>query len=350
MPCSPEQLAANRRNALKSSGPKTEEGKARSRANGLKHSLTGQGVVIPPEDAEEVARRSEVLEAEMKPSSELSRILIGRVAALSVRLERSVRQEFAAVAEKVRNARADFDDARRSEVEHMLSWITAEPATYARRLRQSPEGVDAVIRALLDVKADLTDSDDRIWHHGHFERIENLVGRRTTDFPASPIKAVCRAAWGDFSLLSAVEGVGLVDRDRRAWARDRVAEYLDEEIARLQALRRSIDVEAIERDRLEASERALFDPSKEATLGRKYEAATERSLFRTLREIRETEVDQPETDANPDPEKIPVELGSSLQERTWSVPGRSQPIPKDSRTLISIGSDRLSDRPGRRRR
>ena len=41
---------ANRANALRSTGPRSERGKARSRLNAAKHGLTGRGVVLPQED------------------------------------------------------------------------------------------------------------------------------------------------------------------------------------------------------------------------------------------------------------------------------------------------------------
>src|SRR5947209_6188942 len=47
---SQEQIAANRLNAEKSTGPRTEAGQQRSALNALRHGLTGQVVVLPQED------------------------------------------------------------------------------------------------------------------------------------------------------------------------------------------------------------------------------------------------------------------------------------------------------------
>jgi hypothetical protein len=47
---SDKQLEANRANAQKSTGPKTEQGKRRSSLNAVRHGLAGQLVVLPEED------------------------------------------------------------------------------------------------------------------------------------------------------------------------------------------------------------------------------------------------------------------------------------------------------------
>ena len=47
---SKKQLTANRNNALHSTGPKSAEGKRRSRVNAVRHNLTGQLTFMTPED------------------------------------------------------------------------------------------------------------------------------------------------------------------------------------------------------------------------------------------------------------------------------------------------------------
>jgi hypothetical protein len=47
---SDKQLEANRANAQKSTGPRTEEGKRRSSLNATRHGLTGQVIVVPEEN------------------------------------------------------------------------------------------------------------------------------------------------------------------------------------------------------------------------------------------------------------------------------------------------------------
>ena len=47
------QIQANRRNALKSTGPTSEEGKQQSRRNAVRHGLTAETVIGALEDAED---------------------------------------------------------------------------------------------------------------------------------------------------------------------------------------------------------------------------------------------------------------------------------------------------------
>src|SRR5204863_2313408 len=53
---STKQIEANRRNSLKSTGPKTPEGKAVASLNNLRHGLRARTVVLPGEKSEEFHR------------------------------------------------------------------------------------------------------------------------------------------------------------------------------------------------------------------------------------------------------------------------------------------------------
>ena len=163
MPASEARIAANRQNAARSTGPKTPEGKERSRANALKHGLTGEGVVLPSGDAEEVERRAASFRSELRPSGEVGETLVRRAALMAVRMERCADREIAETDARVRRALDEFE---------------------------APEGVDAL---------------------------------------------------------------------------------------------------EAERLRAQAGQVARFDPSKEASLARRYEAAAERGFFRALKELRQVE-------------------------------------------------------------
>ncbi len=55
---SEKQVEANRRNALRSTGPRTADGKARSRLNAVTHGLTAQTLILPEEDPRSITTAS----------------------------------------------------------------------------------------------------------------------------------------------------------------------------------------------------------------------------------------------------------------------------------------------------
>ena len=88
------QIEANRRNALKSTGPRTPEGKAAVRMNALKHGLRARIVVLPSENAEEFHQLCEDLEAEWQPQSRTEQFYLEQMAVSQWKLKRMEVGEF----------------------------------------------------------------------------------------------------------------------------------------------------------------------------------------------------------------------------------------------------------------
>jgi hypothetical protein len=83
------QIAANRRNAAKSTGPTTDEGKQRSRCNAIRHGLTAETVIGALEDAEDYRAFEAAITAEYDAESAVERELVLRLASLLWRLRRA---------------------------------------------------------------------------------------------------------------------------------------------------------------------------------------------------------------------------------------------------------------------
>jgi hypothetical protein len=90
---SEKQAKANRENALKSTGPKTPEGKAAVRLNALRHGLLSKEILLPGEDEQALSELSDHLRAELKPVGEMENLLVDRIIASYWRLRRLGRVE-----------------------------------------------------------------------------------------------------------------------------------------------------------------------------------------------------------------------------------------------------------------
>jgi hypothetical protein len=76
------QVEANRRNARKSTGPNTVEGKQRSRCNAVRHGLIAEPVIGALEDAEDYQAFEAVIIADYDAQSAVERELVLRLASL----------------------------------------------------------------------------------------------------------------------------------------------------------------------------------------------------------------------------------------------------------------------------
>lgn len=359
----PARIAANRRNALNSRGPKTAEGKARSSRNALTHGLSAAALVVGPvEDAEAYQARLDAWNIDAQPVGPIEQALIARACHASWRLERAARQEAALLRQHARVAADSHDQARRDWAvrlgerlirdplnrcavprllnpefaEKVREWRQDDPAVLAFELEQSAEGVDWKLARWEELALMLR--LEEFWHYDARYKALKLMGKRPEDVMFDPVveqvTLACAAVhpeawdlWDDcFQATLATEGRPVyrlrVDqmRQRRLPDKARAIAALwalhDAEVARLKALKANrLDARAAA-DRDEAADRALLDESPAATLRLRYEAAAERALHRSLGEFaklrkdRPTDVDVEESSPSPEseaPEVVPTE-------------------------------------------
>ena len=89
---SQKQLEANRENA-KLGGVKTEEGKAVSRYNTMRHGLLSGQVLLEKEDESLLLELEKRLRSELKPANEMELLLVDRIAGNVWRLKRALGME-----------------------------------------------------------------------------------------------------------------------------------------------------------------------------------------------------------------------------------------------------------------
>ncbi len=96
-----DRAEINRRNARKSTGPRTTEGKARSRFNAVKHGCRAKLPVLPGEDPEAYERRLDAWIDKFAPRDAVEHYLVERAVNVSWQLDRADRAEVARLADEI---------------------------------------------------------------------------------------------------------------------------------------------------------------------------------------------------------------------------------------------------------
>ena len=316
MACSDAQLAANRQNAARSTGPTTAEGKEQSRRNALKHGLTGAGVVLPTEDLPAIEARFNDFAADLQPVGGVALFLVQRAALLAVRLDRAALHETARLTAGILDGdhvvEATDEAAWDTTMERLFDRILVHPSATRQELLTRAEGVTHLIAAFLSIRDELTKRDGSGWTKSHGRLLESLLGHDPGTLPARS-KLLADVVLGDFSELKGGEALTFDDPGKRIWARGRLVTLIDDEVRQLEAHQKTLPAATDPaQTRQIARQRALFDTSKEAILARKYEAATERTFFRILTELRKIRTEQATGSRVPawEPPAVPAGLGS----------------------------------------
>ena len=120
------QIAANRRNAAKSTGPRSTAGKEMARMNALKHGLQAEHFVIPGEDPDEFEAHFRSLEEYYQPVGPVESGLVERITYCTWCLRRSRRIETAIMREQHVKLQKDRADDVRTEISNAWNYGSGE--------------------------------------------------------------------------------------------------------------------------------------------------------------------------------------------------------------------------------
>lgn len=141
VPAPSKRAVANRLNAKKSTGPKSEAGKAASRRNALKTGFAGKGDVLPDEVRHDVRARIESWTASYDPQTQEQKELVEQGATAAALRDRCWAELEQARLRAAERAATTWDEDRTREAEALAARIGTAPALTVARLRLSLHGV-----------------------------------------------------------------------------------------------------------------------------------------------------------------------------------------------------------------
>ena len=263
------RLRANRENARKSTGPRTEAGKARSRRNAVRHGLSGAGVALAEGDEKALKERLAKWKTELWPDGEAEEALVACAALATVRLERCRVSESARLARRRRHAVDDWERGRRLEVEALGRELLGGGEVAAKiELERTSQGCDWLIGRWRGVAAELR-RKGRL--DAERSRLALLLAGVRHDDPLPDRKAL---AWID--AIGRHAGSPAARRGAPPGCGSPTSCTASDREARLRAA--LLD----EADRAGIADEALVDTSHEGALHRRYESASESALHRSL--------------------------------------------------------------------
>jgi hypothetical protein len=342
---SQKRIDANRRNAVKSSGPRTPEGKNRSRFNGLKHGLTASIPVIPGEDPAAYEARLEAMIESMAPRNQVELDLLGKVAAATWSLERATRAEAAQISHRVRNEAIERERRQEDDVIALgqrLFWdargpwqayphkpqsglqtdtLTSRPqdpadantpALQVIRLERTIAGCQWLLDRWAELRARLESGE--VWTGPDLFKGIRLLGKQPLDAiddpdvtliclasanllpngdkadPFATIKSElrdCRLAgleceYSAYSKELSKRSFATLQPSNAGAAREALRELIDRQTSRLKMIL-ARNQQADLADAAEARDRLAFDPSAEGEKLRRYSHSTARLVNQTIR-------------------------------------------------------------------
>ncbi|MBX6313355.1 MAG: hypothetical protein IRY99_10640, partial [Isosphaeraceae bacterium] len=295
MACSEARLNANRANAQKPTGPKTEAGKIRARRNALKHGMSGLGLCLLPEDEARLKDRLVGWLEELRPQGEVQDYLILQAVTASIQLDRCHRAQAAALAERLRTAERDWDERYAAEVAALAARLMDDPVTVSRQLRRTAAGCRWLRQRWEPLAAALQVLGQ--WDEEQIALAQALLGLAPDDPRAAELRRLANFAEHAFATLDRLEAADQLSADHpavRALLEQRprdiagpepLQQWVAAEMAALEAEAERLWREIDGPSRAEAKDRVLGEASVAGVLLQRYEGAQTQRLLRLLQQV-----------------------------------------------------------------
>ena len=297
------QRSANQANAQKSTGPKSAEGKAKSSRNAFKHGLSGDGKVLPPEDAVRFHERLNVWTNTARPANDMERYQVASAVWATVKLDRCAESDLAETKRRRRRTIASWEGRQTSRIREIVARWHTEPDTCTPELEKFTRGCDWMATRWENLAQAL--ETNRIWTSDQVKMALRLLGSTgelfyDDDTPLSTFRLHTFVAQNDLDAdeadrffgvstaeFSYAERIGLHESrlPDAETALEGIWETLAEQIDRLAAKRRE---HWIRQDAPELSDRInlkAFDNSKTGELRRRYSSAASLEMHRCLNQF-----------------------------------------------------------------
>lgn len=141
------QIEANRENGKKG-GVKTDEGKAISRYNAIKHGLLSQEILLVEEDEESLIELGKRLRADLKPANELEVVLVDRIVSNIWRLRRAMQVE----RDMIEDSRKEFMSDRKKGMGEAFRYDFANSEGFLKFTRYETSIERSIYKALHELE------------------------------------------------------------------------------------------------------------------------------------------------------------------------------------------------------
>jgi hypothetical protein len=267
---SQKQLAANRRNALKSTGPRTATGKAKSRLNAIQHGVLCESVVVDGhfywEDPLEFASLHNELAQNLRPVGRVEELLVERMATCAWRIRRVLKAENGEIrlstdtgtwARLKRRQRVGETLARHGHADG--GWCSVSVRYHVDAMKRLRERVRADGRLTQDALCEFSVA---------FENRETELLNRLRQFYAATTNSANRPSESD--------GTSQPGED--------VLAYLDEKIAGFEAVVQDM-AEEESRDDMARLDAAVLPSAEVIEKLQRYETSLERQYYRAMNQL-----------------------------------------------------------------